>query len=440
MRGFPRTALAFLALAASATAGCDMEPPEDGPPATTGDVIVNEFLASNATYGTDENGDYPDWIELYNRGTAPVDLAGYTVTDNLGEPAKFTIPGGHASATTIQPGGFLLIWCDTNVDRGPLHTGFALSAGGEDIGFYDPDGDALFEFTFPAQSTDISFGRTTDGGETWAPLNPPTPGASNGGGPPNPNPVIAPPTLAPPAPAADEEVTVSANVTDNGTVTAVTLFYAFSGGSFTQRAMTASGPTWSAKIPGQPGGTVVTWYLRAVDNEGHASTHPANAPTTTHSYTVATGGAVPVLFVNEFLASNAAGFTDPAGDLDDWIEIYNPGASPIDLGGMYITDDLSAPTKYRIPATNPAQTTVPAHGYLILWADAEPEEGANHIVPKLSAGGEAIGLYTATQQEIDSYTFGAQATDVSTGRVPDGSENWTTLSTPTPGATNGTAP
>lgn len=441
MRGSLRLALAIPALLALAVAGCDMEPPEDNPPPpTVGDVVVNEFLASNSSYGTDENGDFPDWIELYNRGTAPVNLAGYTITDNLNEPTKFTIPGGQAAATTIAPGGFLLIFCDANVDRGPLHTGFALSAGGEDIGFYEPNGDAVFELTFTAQTTDVSYGRTVDAGETWALLDPPTPGASNQGGSSNPNPVIGTPSLQPAAPGAGAAVTVSASVTDDETVTGVVLNYALDGGAFTPVAMSASGASWSGSIPGQAAGTVVAYYLRATDNDGHVTTLPASAPATTLSYTVSGGGGVPVLFINEFLASNATGMTDPNGDFDDWIEIYNPGATPVNLGGMYITDDLATPDKFQIATTDAAATTVPAHGYLILWADGEPGEGAAHITPKLSAGGEAIGLYTATLQEVDTYTFGAQAADVSTARVPDGSENWTTLSPPTPGATNGQAP
>ncbi len=151
------------------------------------------------------------------------------------------------------------------------------------------------------------------------------------------------------------------------------------------------------------------------------------------------GGSAPVLYINEFLASNSGATPDPFGDPEDWIEIYNPGATAIDLGGMYITDDLATPTKYQIPTTDAAATTVPAHGYLLLWADAEPAEGATHIVPKLSASGEAIGLYTGDLTEIDSLTFGAQTTDVSYGRQPDGTETWVSFTTPTPGATNGVA-
>jgi hypothetical protein len=130
MRELFRPYVLLLALPALLLAGCDMETPSDQPPPTTADVVINEFMASNASQGADENGEFDDWIELYNRGDAAIDLAGYTVTDNLGDPAKFTIESGHGAATTIQPGGFLMLWCDSTPDQGPLHTSFNLGAGG----------------------------------------------------------------------------------------------------------------------------------------------------------------------------------------------------------------------------------------------------------------------------------------------------------------------
>ena len=74
---------------------------------------------------------------------------------------------------------------------------------------------------------------------------------------------------------------------------------------------------------------------------------------------------VPALVINEFMASNTT-IADPQGDFDDWIEIYNTTNSPINLGGMYITDSLSDLTKYQIPTGFAAQTTVAAYGFLIL--------------------------------------------------------------------------
>jgi hypothetical protein len=433
-------AAATLLLALPLLAGCDMKQKVTGPVVGgSGQLVVNEFLASNSSQGADEFGENDDWIEIYNGGDVAINLAGYGVTDDLTKPTKYEIPTGYPSVTTVPAHGYLLIWCDSQTDQGPLHTSFNLSAGGEQIGVYEPSGDAVSELTYGPQTSDVSYGRTTDGADTWQTFTTPTPGASNsggggGGGSPN----IATPTLDPAVPAAGSAVTVSAVITDDGTVTAATLHYAVGSGSFTSVTMTHVGTTWSGSIPGQSAGTTVHYYLGAVDDQSHTTTLPSNAPTATLSYTIA-GGTVPVLYVNELLASNSAGLTDPYGEYDDWFEVYNPGDTPVDLGGMYVTDDLAVPNKWQIPTTDPPASTVPAHGYLIVWADGQPDQGVIHVNLKLSASGEAIGLYTAAGETIDTVTFGAQAADVSYARVPDGSANWVTLTTPTPGATNGSS-
>ena len=146
------------------------------------------------------------------------------------------------------------------------------------------------------------------------------------------------------------------------------------------------------------------------------------------------------LFINEFLASNDFGMTDPAGDNDDWIEIYNAGTEAVDIGGLYITDDLSDPTCWQIPTTQPDSTTIPAGGFLILWADKEAEQGVLHLGEvKLSGSGEQIGLVQVVGTDtsfIDSLTYFEQATDTSYGRSADGADTWGPYYIPTPGSSN----
>ena len=77
-----------------------------------------------------------------------------------------------------------------------------------------------------------------------------------------------------------------------------------------------------------------------------------------------------VLFLNEFMASNASVYADEAGDFDDWVELYNSGATDIDLGVVYLTDDLGRPMKWAFP-----DTTIPAGSYMVIWADGEYDEG-----------------------------------------------------------------
>ncbi|KPK38245.1 MAG: hypothetical protein AMJ65_13190, partial [Phycisphaerae bacterium SG8_4] len=84
------------------------------------------------------------------------------------------------------------------------------------------------------------------------------------------------------------------------------------------------------------------------------------------------------LTINEFMASNSNSLQDPQGDYDDWIEIHNFGADPIDVGGMYLSDDISIPTKWQIPADDPVSTIIPAGGYLLIWADNDVADPGLH--------------------------------------------------------------
>ncbi len=145
---------------------------------------------------------------------------------------------------------------------------------------------------------------------------------------------------------------------------------------------------------------------------------------------------IPVV-INEILADNGTAGRDPQNEYDDWIELYNAGDSPVDIGGMYLTDDLSVRTKWRIPSNTPADTTIAPHGYLLIWADGDTADAGLHAGFRLSADGEQIGLVAADgTTQIDGFSFGQQARDTSYGRYPDGDPNLQLLTPPTPGAPN----
>ncbi|MFT7602471.1 MAG: hypothetical protein ACI8VT_000033 [Saprospiraceae bacterium] len=143
------------------------------------------------------------------------------------------------------------------------------------------------------------------------------------------------------------------------------------------------------------------------------------------------------LFINEFVASNSSGLSDEAGEFEDWVEIYNDDNIAIDVGGMYMTDDLTIPTLWQIPSNDPNITTISPGGFLVVFFDKDINQGILHIDAKLSDGGEAIGLFAADGTTlIDSYIFGPQLPDRSEGRNPDGGAEWSFYSSPTPGETN----
>ncbi|MBU1950445.1 MAG: CotH kinase family protein [Candidatus Eisenbacteria bacterium] len=140
-------------------------------------LFINEFLAANSLTNTDEWGDFDDWVEIYNGGSGSLNLGGLSLTDDLRHPFRFIFPD-----TLLPAGAFLLVWCDGEAHEGDLHTSFKLSAAGEDIGLYSApeNGSVPLDFlSFDAQTTDVSFGRESDGADSWIQLANPTPGTSN---------------------------------------------------------------------------------------------------------------------------------------------------------------------------------------------------------------------------------------------------------------------
>lgn len=143
------------------------------------------------------------------------------------------------------------------------------------------------------------------------------------------------------------------------------------------------------------------------------------------------------LVINEVLASNGNFGQDPQGEYDDWIELHNPGDTAVDIGGMYLTDDLSTPSKWRIPDDDPALTILPAHAYLLIWADNDIDDPGLHAGFKLSSTGDWVALFdTDAQTLIDYVRFERQTWDMSFGRHPDAAESWGYTLAPTPGTAN----
>ncbi len=143
------------------------------------------------------------------------------------------------------------------------------------------------------------------------------------------------------------------------------------------------------------------------------------------------------LKINEIMASNIGSVLDEYGNDSDWIEIYNRGET-VDMAGLYLTDDLDNPTKWRIPGGAPGETTIRSDGYLVFFADENPFLGARHLGFKLSNSGESVGISYLSGSNvvwIDSISFTEQYANVSTGYFPDGTGDWINLNH-TPGAKN----
>ena len=142
-------------------------------------IVINEVMASNDSAVQNE-GIFPDWVELYNTSTSPVDISDWSLTDSITTPRKFVFPAG----TFLGPNGFLIVWLDglTNL---PFHASFTISGTTDDVSLYGagPFGTQQDSVGFGLQITDLSVGRVPDGGPAFSlnqwTLTSPTPEAPN---------------------------------------------------------------------------------------------------------------------------------------------------------------------------------------------------------------------------------------------------------------------
>jgi len=148
-------------------------------------------------------------------------------------------------------------------------------------------------------------------------------------------------------------------------------------------------------------------------------------PTPGHANTLASTGNPREVTINEWLASSGTVFDS------DFIELHNPSAWAVDVGGFFLTDNpLGQPDKSALPAF----TLIGADSTLVLIPDGSTAPG--HLAFKLSAEGEILGLLDPDLKPIDTLLFGPQEPDVSQGRSPDSSDNTHWFTSPTPGRAN----
>lgn len=127
------------------------------------------------------DGDYPDWIELYNAGATTINLNGYGLSDNVNLPRKWIFP-----SVNIGPGERLVVFASgkniTNPEPGNLfHTNFKIDSDGETILLTGPEGNITDQYSLGAIPPDFSSGRQTDGDTIWVIFENPTPRSANGG-------------------------------------------------------------------------------------------------------------------------------------------------------------------------------------------------------------------------------------------------------------------
>ena len=122
-------------------------------------LVINEIMAGNVSAVPDQNGEYDDWVELYNGNNFSLNLNGYYLSDNENELTKWTFPN-----VTIPANGYLIVWCDTagNSQTG-LHTTYRLSADQEEVYLTDPTNTVIDAVHYVNMPSDKGYARVPNG-------------------------------------------------------------------------------------------------------------------------------------------------------------------------------------------------------------------------------------------------------------------------------------
>ncbi len=125
--------------------------------ATDTEPFISEISAAGNTTYEDENGDTPDWIEIYNPTTTAIDLSGWHLTNAAALPNRWTFP-----AVSLPRGARLVVFASAKnraAAGARLHTDFKLPAAGGYVALTKPDGTVVHEFApYPAQTDGFGYG------------------------------------------------------------------------------------------------------------------------------------------------------------------------------------------------------------------------------------------------------------------------------------------
>lgn len=398
---------------------------------------INELIIENRASYCDEDDAttedcYDDWLEIYNPGLSPVDMQGLYLTDNPNQPTKFQI----TDSVVIPPLETAIIWADLETEQGPTHANFELNSADSSVRIYAQDGTTMIDsIEVPFLDADRSFGRYPDGADETYKFEATTPKAPNQIGL-----IFEQVTVVPAAPTASEVVTVTTRFFDESSLQDAQLFFNTpSDGWQTTPLERKDNANYQAAIPAQPNGAFVEYYIRATSTENRILTQPNLAPLELFSYIV--GYNRPQVVINELVAthdrSSASSFTDSSDNFQQssWFELFNPGNSPIQVEGMYLSDDPNISRKYRIPG----RLLIPAQGYMVFYANATAEISPWHTNFQLNKDGGTLTLYDTDanqNQVIDSHTYEPQDEGNSEYRCLNNLELWNSAGVPTPGFAN----
>lgn len=142
------------------------------------------------------------------------------------------------------------------------------------------------------------------------------------------------------------------------------------------------------------------------------------------------------LQINEVLLTNTNGYEDNYGKRSAWIEIFNQGYYRVNIANYYLTNDLSQPKMYRIPANDPVTDIAQRH-YLLFFASGQDHAGTQYLNFTLDSTHRFVALFSSDGKTlVDSVTLPLLPPDVAYCRLPDGTGSWQIAEEITPWAKN----
>ncbi len=390
-------------------------------------LFVNEVVLDNRNGAVDEAGEHEPWVEIHNFGNEAIALDGLWLSDGS---AAWAFPAG----TELAAGEELVVWLDGESGEGPLHTDFRIGGDAAQLVLAAADGTPIDQLVIPpaARWSDVAAARVEDGAALVQAAAHPTFAAAND-----------------PTALVTVELNAPSEVFSGATLEAqLTLSNQREFTRTVQLALRAETPLGDLEL-----GTL-TLTLEPLQSLDGALPIPVpdgieplqarlvatlrdewGAPLNSAEQAVAVRDPrLPNLVVNELMASNDTTYADESRDFDDWVELYNRGTNAVHLEGLYLSDDPADPTQWPLP-----EAVLQPGERILVWCDNDPEQGWWHAPFKLSKSGESVGIFDLDLRgngALDLVSFGPQTTDVSEGRSPDGSDNWTVLPYPTPDAPN----
>lgn len=364
---------------------------------------INEICSLNTNL-RDENGNYGDWIEIYNDADTSVSLSGLFITDNKNTLNKYQFPISETSEDSlimvIPPKSYKILWADNHPERGPLHLNFALSNKESETISLSFDNDGYLCVLDSVHSVIHNDGESyalfeNNGVYYWKKTSNITLGTQN--------------QLFLVCPSKSEthkvyngtSLSPVALIQKKNEEEEVSIEYSID-----------KGESWSADAPSINRIWEMSVTVRAVNPKYDTATCEYVL-----SFESPDVNGADSLRINEICTANAT-IQDEYGEFNGWIEIYNDAETSVSLSGLFISDSRDTLKKYQFPIPTTSDDSIlmliPPKSYKILWTDNQPEQGPLHLNFTLS-GAEQKTLVLSYIDDSMAYVIDSVSFDIHEG-------------------------